>query len=394
VEDNDIDQASSLHLRKIKNKIKNSERTEIDCHCCYADMSRNCQSENTETKKDQLEEKEQISGENAIKTFTKEKKWIFDKGGFVIEGDNQIKQKSDFPNKMELESKMEKSFSENSKLEKEIRNEWNSSSNPVTCEHQNFKNGKRKNFQNFKRNQIEFETQRNVDEINSLRNKISNEENNFHSDFPNYFHSDLECYSNVKLMDQVVVDDDDQKSLKELQMSNENENRHDLQDVNHDEFKEWKGFESDSKTGFENQSISGFEGEPKTSFENESKEGFVYESRNGFENESKVMSKQKSNFLTEKLVSAKYLTEEPNPNSKKNRDQDNREVTNEELDKCNKIEVVPENRDVTHVTTRHHSSAIQPKKVALPGQPNQVEEAHQSQILFNTRVIKYANKFW
>ncbi len=228
MEDNDTDQASSLHLRKIKNKIKNSERTEIDSHCCYADMSRNCQSENTE-KKDQLEEKEQISGENEIKTFTKEKKWIFDKGGFAIEGDNQIKQKSDFPNKMKLESKMEKSFSENSKLEKEIRNEWNSSSNPVTCEHQNFKNGKRKNFQNFKRNQIEFETQRNVDEINSLRNKISNEENNFHSDFPNYSQSNLECYSNVKLMDQVVVDDDDddQKSLKELPMSNENENRHD-----------------------------------------------------------------------------------------------------------------------------------------------------------------------
>lgn len=325
MENNDTDQASSFHLRK----IKYSEKTEKNCHCCcYADLSRNCPSEKAETKKDRLEEKEQISCENVIKSFSREKKWIFDKGGSIIEDDIRFKQKSDFPKKMELESKMEKGFSEKSKLEKEICCEWTSSFNHSTCEHQNLGNGKQKNFQSgenqkIKINQIEFEIQRNVDEINSLRNNISNEENNFHSDFPKKFQYNLECYSNVKVMDQVVDDDDDENSLKELQMSNENENYGECE-------------ESIKRDKNEECNVLLREDVVKAIAQKEGTKEFVC------------------------LFS---------------------EVTNEERDKFDKIEVVAEN-DVTHVTTRHHTSAIQPKKVSLPGHPNQVEEAHQSQILF------------
>ncbi len=56
------------------------------------------------------------------------------------------------------------------------------------------------------------------------------------------------------------------------------------------------------------------------------------------------------------------------------------EVTNEVRHECNEGDVTPEN-DVTH-STRQQSAADQPKKASLPGHPNQVEEAHQSHILF------------
>ena len=72
------------------------------------------------------------------------------------------------------------------------------------------------------------------------------------------------------------------------------------------------------------------------------------------------------------------------------------DVTIEERRECDNRDVIQEN-NVTH-PTKNHTSIVQPKKASrLPGHPNQVEEFHQSKILFIIVAIfllcRYALKY-